>query len=194
MNEEEFDENTINSIQIVELVKDYVDLVPKGKNFIGTCPFCRSKKGFIVNPSMKIFKCFVCNKGGNARRFIELFEHILPKDSQEYISIKYAQTLIMPIRHIPDSIHGVVYVLKLENNCYYIGFTKDFERRMIEHKHGFGSVWTRKHKPIGVLEKHPERTLNFENILTEKYIEIYGYSKVRGGDHLYFEKKYGHLK
>jgi predicted GIY-YIG superfamily endonuclease len=89
---------------------------------------------------------------------------------------------------------GSVYVLKLEDNCFYIGFTTNLERRMKEHFEGNGSIWTKLHKPISVIKVYENKTLNFETYLTEKAILKYGYSFVRGGDHIYFSRKYGKNK
>ncbi len=56
---------------IVEVIGDYVKLRKRGKNFIGLCPFHREKTpSFNVNPTLKIFKCFGCGKGGNVFTFM----------------------------------------------------------------------------------------------------------------------------
>ena len=40
---------------------------------------------------------------------------------------------------------SVVYVLELQDGCFYVGKTDDFERRMEEHRRGLGSRWTQRH-------------------------------------------------
>ncbi len=113
------------------------------------------------------------------------------KEAIKFMSIKFCNTLGFPENFISNSLRGDIYVLSLENSCYYIGFTRYFEMRMNDHFEGNGAIWTKKHSPIDVIERHPNKTLNYENFLTEKYINKYGYEKVRGGDHIYFQKKYG---
>lgn len=88
-------------------------------------------------------------------------------------------------------IRGDVYVLKLEHECFYIGFTKNIDRRIADHFKGKGAIWTQLHEPISVLKVFPDKTLNFENELTERAIKRYGFSFVLGGDHIYFLAKYG---
>ena len=39
-----------------------------------------------------------------------------------------------------------VYVLKLENDKYYVGESTNVEKRIWAHKNDNGSAWTKKHK------------------------------------------------
>ena len=56
---------------IVDVVSSYVRMKKKGSNYVGLCPFHSEKTGsFMVNPSMQIYKCFGCNKGGNVFSFM----------------------------------------------------------------------------------------------------------------------------
>lgn len=50
--------------------------------------------------------------------------------------------------------HWRLYILKLEQGKYYVGITtKDPERRFLEHKNNIRSAaWTRKYKPIKILQ------------------------------------------
>lgn len=43
------------------------------------------------------------------------------------------------------------YVLKLEDNCYYVGYTCDIVGRLKTHWSGLGARWTRLHKPLYVM-------------------------------------------
>ena len=46
-----------------------------------------------------------------------------------------------------------LYVLKLENDKYYVGKTRDLESRITAHKKGNGAAWTKQHR---VLKNTPE--------------------------------------
>jgi len=179
-----------NELSVVELIRHYSELTPKGKNFTGKCPFCNSKKSFTVSKGKNIFKCFQCGTGGNPIRFIMAYENMSFKEAIDFIVIKFCETLNIPENFTTDPIRGDVYVLQLVDGCYYIGFTRNLERRMKEHFSGNGSIWTRIHKPIKIVETHPDKTLNYENYLTQNYTNEYGYMFVRGGDHIYFKRKY----
>ena len=41
-----------------------------------------------------------------------------------------------------------MYILKCANGKYYIGSTKNLERRLYEHQNGEGTNFTKKHLPI----------------------------------------------
>ncbi|MBW1615319.1 MAG: DNA primase [Deltaproteobacteria bacterium] len=60
-----------NSVDIVDLISEYVNLKKAGRNFLGLCPFHSEKTpSFTVNPEKQIFHCFGCNEGGNAFSFL----------------------------------------------------------------------------------------------------------------------------
>ncbi|MDP4170012.1 MAG: DNA primase [Bacillota bacterium] len=59
------------SVDIVELISDYVQLKKQGRNYFGLCPFHgESTPSFSVSPDKQIFHCFGCGAGGNAFSFI----------------------------------------------------------------------------------------------------------------------------
>jgi predicted GIY-YIG superfamily endonuclease len=178
---------------IFELISPYTELKEKGKSLIGVCPICKSKKGFFISPQKNICKCFICGNGGGPINFIMKFENLDFKTALDFIITKFSKTL-GPSFISNDLTRGSVYVLKLENNCFYIGFTRNMSRRMKEHFSSNGSIWTKKNKPVSIECEFKDKTLNYENYLTEKGIKKYGYDYVRGGDHLYFAKKYGNTK
>jgi predicted GIY-YIG superfamily endonuclease len=74
-----------------------------------------------------------------------------------------------------------IYVLKLENNKYYIGKTKNMSFRLESHFNAEGSFWTKKYKPIELLEIFPNCDNYDEDKYTIKYMEKYGITNVRGG-------------
>ncbi|MBU0679881.1 MAG: toprim domain-containing protein [Proteobacteria bacterium] len=66
------------SVDLVALVKSRgVKLRKNGKGYKGPCPFHEdSDPSFSVNPDDNLWNCFGCNKGGDAIRFVELFDQI----------------------------------------------------------------------------------------------------------------------
>lgn len=64
-------EKILDSIDIVEIISETVDLKKRGRNFIGLCPFHSEKTpSFTVSQERGIFKCFGCGKSGNAITFL----------------------------------------------------------------------------------------------------------------------------
>ncbi|EAQ6056877.1 GIY-YIG nuclease family protein, partial [Salmonella enterica] len=80
-----------------------------------------------------------------------------------------------------------VYVWELEGGNYYIGMTVRLKNRNFEHISKRGSDWTKKHKPIKLIEKTNflSDDINYvyriENVKTFEYMFRYGIDKVRGG-------------
>ena len=77
-----------------------------------------------------------------------------------------------------------IYILKCEENKYYIGKThKNVLYRFKKHQNGYGAIWTKKYKPIKILEIY----LNCDNFDEDKYTKIYmdkyGIDNVRGGSY-----------
>ena len=76
-----FDNSVILQIQqatdIVEIVSEHLNLVKKGKEYVGVCPFHQDHKpSMYVSPVKQIFKCFACGAGGDVFKFIQLRENL----------------------------------------------------------------------------------------------------------------------
>lgn len=81
----------------------------------------------------------------------------------------------------PVLTHPCVYVLILEDECWYVGITFNLNMRLGQHWAGNGAKWTRLHKPISLAEVIYPATREMENQVTLRYIELYGKEKVKGG-------------
>jgi len=74
---QDFIEQVRSSSDIVNVVSSYVPLKPSGKSFKGLCPFHNEKTpSFHVNPDRQIFHCFGCNEGGDAFKFLMLYDKL----------------------------------------------------------------------------------------------------------------------
>lgn len=76
-----------------------------------------------------------------------------------------------------------LYILQLQDQCYYIGKSDKPDERIQQHIDGQGAAWTKLHKPIKV-----ESVINnIDNFDEDKYVKIYmqqyGIDKVRGGSY-----------
>lgn len=76
-----------SSTDIVSLVSQYVPLKPAGASFKGLCPFHSEKTpSFHVNPERQIFHCFGCHEGGDAFKFLMLYEKLSFVESIEQLA------------------------------------------------------------------------------------------------------------
>lgn len=88
-----------------------------------------------------------------------------------------------------------LYVLKLENNKYYVGQTDQSIFRINQHHNGMGAKWTMRYRPVNeppVLTKEVDienarDAMLYENWLTLLYMEKFGWENVRGGNFLQLE-------
>ncbi|MEH7334042.1 DNA primase [Neobacillus drentensis] len=65
------------TVDIVEIISDYVQLKKQGRNYFGLCPFHgESTPSFSVSPDKQIFHCFGCGAGGNVFSFLMELEGI----------------------------------------------------------------------------------------------------------------------
>lgn len=66
-----------NRVNIVDIIGEFVQLKPSGKNYKGLCPFHSEKTpSFTVSPARGIFHCFGCGVGGNVFNFLMKFKGI----------------------------------------------------------------------------------------------------------------------
>ncbi len=74
---QDFIELVRSSTDVVNIISGYVPLKPSGKSFKGLCPFHNEKTpSFHVNPDRQIFHCFGCNEGGDAFKFLMLYDKL----------------------------------------------------------------------------------------------------------------------
>lgn len=81
----------------------------------------------------------------------------------------------------------ILYVLELAHDCYYIGITRNMDKRYKTHRKGKGAVWTKKHPPLRIIEQRDtgltddKEAAKLEDELTLEYALMYGTEAVRGG-------------
>lgn len=76
-----------------------------------------------------------------------------------------------------------IYVLKLENDKYYVGKTNNPIFRVNEHFNSNGCNWTKKYKPLEVIEFIPDCDDYDEDKYTKIYMDKFGIDNVRGASY-----------
>jgi len=74
-----------------------------------------------------------------------------------------------------------LYVLRLENSKYYVGKTSSPSDRYKQHLAGTGAAWTKKFKPVKMIEVRPLKDSHDETNTTKDLMKKYGVDNVRGG-------------
>lgn len=89
-----------NSADIVSVISDYIPLKMQGKNYFGVCPFHDDHSpSMSVSRERQLFKCFVCNKGGNVFTFVKEYENINFIEAVK----KVADRVGIPLDYVPTT-------------------------------------------------------------------------------------------
>ena len=79
-----------NSIDIVDVISNYIELKKSGANYKANCPFHGEKTpSFVVSPQKQIFHCFGCGIGGDAIKFVMEFEKLSYPEAIEKLASSY---------------------------------------------------------------------------------------------------------
>jgi len=87
-------ESLKNSIDIIDVIGNYIELRKAGANYKANCPFHGEKTpSFVVSPSKQIYHCFGCGVGGDAIKFVMETEHINYPEAIEKLASMHNFTL-----------------------------------------------------------------------------------------------------
>ncbi|WEV61097.1 DNA primase [Streptococcaceae bacterium ESL0729] len=76
-----------SSVNIVDVISQYVALTKTGRNYLGLCPFHGEKTpSFNVNSDKQFYHCFGCGKSGDVIKFLEDYKQISFLDSVKEVA------------------------------------------------------------------------------------------------------------
>lgn len=94
---------------IINLISEYLQVLPKSSNFVALCPFHDDKNpSLTISPDKKIWHCFGCGAGGDCFGFVAQIENITKAEA----ALKLATKLHI---HIPKSDFYKNSYQKIEN-------------------------------------------------------------------------------
>lgn len=83
-------QEVFDTVEVVDIVSEFVHLKRRGSNFIGLCPFHDEKTpSFTVSPSKGIYKCFGCGRGGNGVNFLMEHEQMSFPEAIRFLADRY---------------------------------------------------------------------------------------------------------
>jgi len=90
------------TINIVELISQFVQLKRGGQNYIGLCPFHSEKDpSFTVSQTKQMFHCFGCKMGGDVFAFWMAYHKVSFPEAMRDLAEKY--NVILPQRQMTSS-------------------------------------------------------------------------------------------
>lgn len=106
-----WDYNLISRIQqandIVDVISEHLNLVKKGKEMVGLCPFhADHKPSMSVSPVKQIFKCFACGAGGDVLKFVQMKENLTFPQAVERLAQRAGIEIELVRRHAEQSRAG----------------------------------------------------------------------------------------
>ncbi|NBB94653.1 MAG: DNA primase [Planctomycetes bacterium] len=105
---ETFIQQVLQSVDVVDLVGQYVALKRKGREFVGLCPFHEdSNPSMYVSPTKQIYKCFACGAGGNALQFVMNVEKLSFPEAVRTLADRQAIPLPKDTAQAPQTEGGV---------------------------------------------------------------------------------------
>ena len=82
-------------LDAVAVFSDYVNLEKRGGRLWACCPFHQEKTGsFTVNPDLKTYYCFGCQKGGSAINFVMEMDKLSFPEAIELLAKRFAVELV----------------------------------------------------------------------------------------------------
>ncbi|WP_415407096.1 DNA primase [Sulfurovum sp. CS9] len=117
-------ESLKNSIDIVDVIGNFIELRKSGANYKANCPFHGEKTpSFVVSPSKQIYHCFGCGVGGDSIKFVMELEKLSYPEAIEKLASMYNFSLAYTkgssdysdAKRVLESIQ-TWYVKNLENN------------------------------------------------------------------------------
>lgn len=115
-----------NAGDIVRLVSDYVPLKPAGSRLKGLCPFHHEKTpSFSVDPQMQLFYCFGCQAGGDAFKFVMLYEKVEFPESVEFLAKRWGVPLPKASHRPEDDARARVLLMNESAASFYRGRRSD---------------------------------------------------------------------
>jgi DNA primase len=82
------------TVDIVELIGQFVQLKRSGQSYMGLCPFHSEKApSFTVSPSKQMFHCFGCKKGGDLFAFWMTYHQVTFPQALKDLAEKYHVSL-----------------------------------------------------------------------------------------------------
>ena len=113
------------SVDIVDVIGEYLSLQKKGRNYVALCPFHDDKNpSMSISPDKQIFMCFVCGTGGNVFTFL-----------QKYLKISYIEAVkkVAEMGHIDLSDYHLLNAEEKLEYEYLAGVWKSVARNNRKH-------------------------------------------------------------
>ncbi len=172
-------EEDINRVRekadIVDIISKYIPVIKKGRNYTAVCPFHNDHDPSLsISVDKQIWKCFVCNEGGNVFSFVQKYEKIGFKEAV----LKVAEMVGVDLSYARDTI---VYEKYSEQQKFYFTVFNDaidylsYQLYADENKHVLSYLYNRGYNDDLIRKFHIG--YNGENNCLYKFLSAKGYKE-----------------
>lgn len=121
-----------SKLDIVEVIRDYIQLKPAGINFRALCPFHREKTpSFMVSPEKQIWHCFGCQEGGDIFSFVMKMEGISFIEALRLLAPKAGVRLERQDSKAASTRNRLLDILELSSKYYHKILTESGQAKAV---------------------------------------------------------------
>lgn len=96
------------SVNIVDVVSDYIPVEQKGRNYFALCPFHDDHNpSMSISPDKQIYTCFVCGAHGNVFNFVMDYERVSFIDAVKMIGRRVGVNIDLPTQYKKPKEKGI---------------------------------------------------------------------------------------
>ncbi len=107
-------------LDIVDVIREYIQLKASGSNFQALCPFHREKtQSFMVSAEKQIWHCFGCNRGGDVISFVMEIEGVSFIEALRMLAPKAGVTLRQQNSQVTSQRNRLLDIMETATNFYY---------------------------------------------------------------------------
>jgi len=111
-----------DKIDVVDFIRQYLEVKQAGKNFKACCPFHKEKTpSFMISPERQSWHCFGCAQGGDVIKFLMLYENIEFYDALKILAEKAGIDLRQFSNRDFKSYNNLYVLMEEAKNFYHSG-------------------------------------------------------------------------
>ena len=177
------------SINIVDIIGEYISIEQKGKNYFAVCPFHDDHNpSMSISPEKQIYTCFVCGAHGNVFTFLMEYEHISFIEAVKNIANRVGIYLDVPNfkeKQVDEKVENQYEIYDIANKFYQNNLNtkdgtsareylnnRDFKEEIIK-EFGIGLSTTNKLTKLLINKKFNNDMLVNSGISSKKDTAIY---------------------
>lgn len=110
------------SVDIVDVISEYIPLEQKGRNYFAVCPFHDDHNpSMSISPEKQIYTCFVCGAHGNVFNFIMDYDNVSFYDALKRLADRVGIVLDIPtsnVKNVKSTSDDMYNIYDIANKYY----------------------------------------------------------------------------